>query len=371
MKTALKKFFLLMCVVGVISLLFFLYVTRKYHISFTILKYNLSLHSSQIENKDKVKVSQHEKIVSKDKSTVSRSQKIKLPLRLELPFPPKYNGSLRDDRQLLAVLATTWPPEKEKIEVHKNVARMWGWWPEILQPIVYTNLSMRDGAFDQCMKSGWKFLPIQETKCRGIPVLKVMVTKLLKTFPNSDFYGYVNSDILFDSGLIETFKFVKKHTSIRPVMLIGQRTNVDFIKPYNISTPEDVSKMAKDGKVMKAYAIDFFLTDRSFPWDKLPELVIGRHQYDNYMVDFAIRQKALLIDVTQTVKAVHQTTKDGNNSGNHRHDKNCNRIMIKKLNETFYSSYGFVTCAKTFTKKNKSGNITLATRKPWRYCRKL
>lgn len=278
---------------------------------------------------------------------------------------------LQNDQRFLAVLATTWLPEKEKEVVHKNVARIWGWWPGILQPVVYVNLSQKYTTFWQCVRSGWRILPIQETKCEGIPVLKSMFIEMQKKYRNRDYYGFANSDIVFDPGLMETFNFVKKRTSIRPLLLVGLRTNVNFSKPHEIFTPKEVNGLAKNGKLMKRWAIDYFITDSSFPWEEFPELVVGRYYYDNYIIYFARKIKAQIIDVTRTVVAVHQTTQDGNDAGHHRHHRNCNKDIIKTLPGNFSTLWGYITCVKTFTQKDKSGNIILSTRKLAPHCEEI
>ena len=49
-------------------------------------------------------------------------------------------------------------------------------------------------------------------------------------------------------------------------------------------------------------------------WSTLPPYVIGRRAYDNALVDWAFHN-AVLVDATETIKAVHQTLADGNSAG--------------------------------------------------------
>jgi Nucleotide-diphospho-sugar transferase len=49
-------------------------------------------------------------------------------------------------------------------------------------------------------------------------------------------------------------------------------------------------------------------------WSTLPPYVIGRRAYDNALVDWAFHN-AVLVDTTETIKAVHQTLVDGNHAG--------------------------------------------------------
>ena len=55
---------------------------------------------------------------------------------------------------------------------------------------------------------------------------------------------------------------------------------------------------------------------RRFPWDSIPGVVIGRVAYDNWLVLNAIQQKQVVVDVSKTVLAVHQTTKWASECGN-------------------------------------------------------
>ena len=47
---------------------------------------------------------------------------------------------------------------------------------------------------------------------------------------------------------------------------------------------------------------------RNYPWGKIFEVVIGRINYDSYLVLDAIERDHMVIDVTKTALAVHQTT---------------------------------------------------------------
>ena len=50
------------------------------------------------------------------------------------------------------------------------------------------------------------------------------------------------------------------------------------------------------------------LVFRNYPWDKIPEVVVGRLNYDSFLVLNAVKSGHMAIDATKTVLAVHQTT---------------------------------------------------------------
>ena len=81
-----------------------------------------------------------------------------------------------------------------------------------------------------------------------------------------------------------------------------------------------------------SYAEDYFIfTKGTLSWKDIPDIVIGRPGYDNYLVNYAYyRQNEIsLIDTTNAILAVHQTDKNGNFAG-HRYcsDRNWNRKRI-------------------------------------------
>lgn len=50
----------------------------------------------------------------------------------------------------------------------------------------------------------------------------------------------------------------------------------------------------------------------AFRWKKIPDFVIGRVAYDNWLVDYAYHDGLDRVDITKTAHAVHQTGVDGN-----------------------------------------------------------
>ena len=63
-------------------------------------------------------------------------------------------------------------------------------------------------------------------------------------------------------------------------------------------------------------AQDFFIVSRNgFPWDSIPDFVIGRPGYDNWLVDYVYHNGIDSVDVTKTLHAIHQTGIDGNMAG--------------------------------------------------------
>ena len=167
----------------------------------------------------------------------------------------------------------------------------------------------------------------------GTPLLKGMYHAVEKTFTSPEttafFYGYSNADILFSQTLLDTLMVIHRDIvlgRLKPrVLIVGQRINkpVDPSKD-GVHRKEDLAplvlRLAKSGKLFQTNAQDFFfITKGTFEWSKVPDFVIGRHAYDNWLVDHSVHHADIdVIDVTRTVHAVHQTGKDGDFAWMHK-----------------------------------------------------
>jgi len=120
--------------------------------------------------------------------------------------------------------------------------------------------------------------------------------------------------------------------TLNETLLIGQRTNVQTQKIPNSTffSPGDVKRAAISfGKPSHPLANDFFIVYRNlFPWHAIPDVVIGRVLYDNFIVWTAMKKRMSVIDVTKTVTALHQTDFEGNGAGSRRQYGDVNKAII-------------------------------------------
>lgn len=288
-----------------------------------------------------------------------------------------FTRDLIDNEKRLLILTTSWKSSMEKQNVHKNTGQLWSLWPGLVQPVAYMedsevfriNENYREN-MEMLIQHGWFIKPIPKVACGKVPVLKSMILDAIRIFKNSDFYGFANSDIIFNEGLTKTLESVNK-TRIKngPLLIIGRRTNVNFTDGRTIERLENVAEVAKSGSLMKGIALDYFLTNRHFPWHLLPDLVVGRIHYDNWLVYFAITLNITVIDATNTVIAVHQTTADGNEAGRKHNNAYCNQKVIAKIGKPFKTRWGYTTCVPFYTKWNSESNqVEIAKRNIWKHC---
>lgn len=203
---------------------------------------------------------------------------------------------------------------------------------------------------DVCKSLGIRVVEDFGTNPYGTPFLHSLFQRLETDFSQmSTFIGYMNADIIFDSNLVLTLRAIKEARDRmelkRRILLVGRRINVEMASSFSDDHPDSfnnstdidsyVSRLKSRGRLFGTNAEDFFIvTPGTFVWKEVPEFVIGRPGYDNWLVDYVYHKanSSDLIDVTTTVPAIHQTGKDGNGAGHKKKkpDRSWNRDRAKK-----------------------------------------
>lgn len=268
----------------------------------------------------------------------------------------------------LMVLFTSWEYSQEKEHVHETLRKTWSFWPSLFKPLVMT----RDKLVQQQAKeAGWLFQTVTEVDkmCHGPPILSTMFKDVIKKH-DAFFYGYSNSDIIFGDGLEKTMKYLYYYFSTwktRPVLIVGRRYNIDFVKHSNTSldSPKDVSAITKTGKLV-IRSTDYFFSNRHFPWGMAPKVTIGKVWVVRAIIGWALKKGYAVIDATRTIEAVHLTTQDGVFASWHKDGAMCNERVLASLHWTIPTSIGHCECARLETFHAANGEIRIRHRPPSR-----
>ena len=163
--------------------------------------------------------------------------------------------------------------------------------------------------------------------------------------PHVPFAAYANADILFEKGgLLRTLRAAR---TLKRLLIVGQRRNSQIDETHANLTQHNITRM--ESKLFQPNAQDYFIFSRGLFSDwKLPPFVIGRRAYDNAIVDWAFHN-ANLLDATQTIWALHQTTEDGNFAGhstdNRDSEYNANLPGVQyDHGSTFHARYETIPC---------------------------
>ena len=213
---------------------------------------------------------------------------------------------------------------------------------------------------------GAETLPIIHHAGDGAPVLRTMFQTVQKLYTSSYLYGYVNSDILFANNFLESLEYVLTVSDLSlPLFMTGRRTNVENLTPAEAETSAALKKVAKTrGALFGENAQDYFITNKAFPWDRIADVVIGRLAYDNWLVGYArCAINATMIELSDTVLAVHQTTKSGGNFEGFKHPKaHYNEEVLKRAGIKPVYENGFTRCMQSFTYYSFCGDIAIGKR---------
>lgn len=257
-------------------------------------------------------------------------------------------GIERNDVSTLTIF-TSFPYLKNKLNVNLNSLRNWKHLDHSPQLVLFTNdRKVALTGFD----THWNVQNVKEDPVTKVPALRTMFVESMNLYDTS-FYMYANADIVFDLYIVDVLssieKFLKsKNLQNKPVLIVGQRTNFN-VSSINMAAPEawrDI--MFRSYRVYTRFhtdAIDYFITNRAFPWDEVLPLVIGRVGYDNWIIAYARFRGFITIDASAAISAIHQTTNIGNFEGFRSENWDFNRNYIYKSSPPFpYGVWGRTGC---------------------------
>jgi len=124
----------------------------------------------------------------------------------------------------------------------------------------------------------------------------------------NDVLVYANADIIFFNDIVSAIKQVQS-ASFEQFLIIGRRTNFTLTEPIDFESKNWEEQLrfsvATKGLLGAVVCKDYFVFTKPL-YTAIPEFVVGRGNWDNWMVAQAHRQKTPVIDATPVLTAVHQ-----------------------------------------------------------------
>eukprot|EP00947_MAST-08B_sp_MAST-8B-sp1_P003999 g3999.t1 len=166
----------------------------------------------------------------------------------------------------------------------------------------------------------------------GAPFLGDMFETAFRKHGGAATYTYVNADILMDETWPATIDAVvraaRSHRLARRsdrFLVVGSRYDVVYRErtPVRPRTTYQWSILDEYGR--RKYALDWFtITRDTFDWThEIPQIVIGRRGYDQWLMDYALRNRSddvAVVDATATARATHFNGRDGSSAWKHHDD---------------------------------------------------
>ena len=145
-----------------------------------------------------------------------------------------------------------------------------------------------------------------------------------------DIMCYVNSDIILPSNFLNSVSICSKKYS--KFLMVGYRWNLDLKTKINFDDKvenKQIFKLAKETALKSIPSCIDYHVFTKYLWKKIPEFLVGRTMYDNWLIWKTRRKMVPVIDATENIFVIHQ-----------EHDYSTIKTAINKLDRSGKSYEG-------------------------------
>jgi hypothetical protein len=185
--------------------------------------------------------------------------------------------------------------------IQRNAIKSW----TLLPDVDVILLGEETGLAEAAKELGVKHIPHVEHNANGVPLISSMF-KLAREDSNSELLCIINTDMILMPDFVEAAKNIKGLRS--KFVLLSQRWDLDMSAPIDFSGDWIHglrSTVNGQGQLHRPAGSDFFLFPKSCYQD-IPNFIIGRAGWDNWMIYKARKENWAVIDCTPSVMLVHQ-----------------------------------------------------------------
>ena len=185
--------------------------------------------------------------------------------------------------------------------IQRNAIRSWTLLPDVEVILLGEEIGLAEAA----KELGVKHFSHVARNTDGTPLISSMF-QLARENSNSELLCIINADMILMPDFVEAAKQAVKLKE--KFVLLSQRWD------YDIATPLDFAEgwesglresVRKQNQLHRPAGSDFFLFPKSCYQD-IPDFIIGRAGWDNWMIYKARQQKWPVVDCTPSVMIVHQ-----------------------------------------------------------------
>ena len=163
------------------------------------------------------------------------------------------------------------------------------------------------GAAQICAELGIRHIPNVSKNRYGTKYLASIYDQA-QELARHDLLCHVNCDILLSEDFSRAIQIVRQKCS--PFLMAGRRWDVDIREPLDFSQSDWCSKIMelalRTNRQRPPQWIDYFVFRRGLFYKQIPEFVIGRPGWDNWLLWYARTSGAELVDASAVIRAVHQ-----------------------------------------------------------------
>ena len=185
--------------------------------------------------------------------------------------------------------------------IQRNAIKSW----TLLPDVEVILLGEETGLAEAAKELGVKHLPNVARNESGTPLISSMF-QLARENSNSELLCIINADMILMPDFVEA---ARRSRMLRDkYVLLSQRWDYDITEPidYAEGWESQLRKaVRKQNQLHRPAGSDFFLFPKSCYLD-IPNFIIGRAGWDNWMIYKARAEKWAVIDCTPSVMIVHQ-----------------------------------------------------------------
>ena len=185
--------------------------------------------------------------------------------------------------------------------IQRNAIKSWSLLPDV-EVIL---LGEEEGLAEAAKELGVKHIPNVVRNESGTPLISSMF-QLARENSNSDLLCIINADMVLMSDFVEAARQAVKLKD--KFVLLSQRWDYDIDSPIDFAAERGSELRESDRKQNQQHSpagSDFFLFPKSCYTD-IPNFIIGRAGWDNWMIYKARKEGWPVIDCTPSVMIVHQ-----------------------------------------------------------------
>jgi len=195
--------------------------------------------------------------------------------------------------------------------IQRNAIKSW----TLLPDVDVILLGEEEGLAEAAKELGVKHIPHVARNTSGTPLISSMF-QLARENSSSDLLCIINADMIlmpdFVEAVLESSSLLldrrQQAVGLQKFVLLSQRWDYDIAAPLDFAAGWDLrlgESVRKQNQLHRPAGSDFFLFPKSCYTD-IPDFIIGRAGWDNWMIYKARQQKWVVIDCTPSVMIVHQ-----------------------------------------------------------------
>ena len=275
---------------------------------------------------------------------------------------------LQEQSEVNLTLFTTFSNNNDRVTIEKNVIHNWAWLSPKIQ-CFNMEVDMNSSPLSiESKKYRWQSRKVSKLSI-GLPVVKNMFLDVISS-THTDYYGFANSDILFNKDLMPTLEAVHQFHNTRfpntSFLIVGGRWNIDAkLVGTDVTNTTRLDHLRSGVEHQPPHTVDVFITSKHYPWKDFIDVVVARIVWDNYAMAFAYLNNLVTYTITDTVTALHQSYEGNNSSGHTSANLWYNAMLIRKTYPdltTLLRKHGFLHQTTYYTKYDKNNEIKIIKR---------